>query len=89
MNSRISIGGFFASFLFVVALLAAVAAYTLSGELRTKREMDALVSKALDRDALMSLIRVAALKLESAVAAHIPATNDPESPDSDQRMASI
>jgi len=89
LNSRISIGGFLASFLFVVALLAAVAAYTLSGELRTKREMDALVSKALDRDALMSLIRVAALKLESAVAAHIQATNDQERNEADDRMESI
>jgi len=89
LNSRISIGGFLASFLFVVALLAGVAGYTLSGELRTKREMDALVARALDRDALMSQIRVDALKLESAVAGHIQASNDQERSEADERMESI
>src|SRR5258707_13692213 len=51
--------------------------------------MDALVARALDRDALMSQIRVDALKLESAVASHIQASNDQERSEADERMESI
>jgi signal transduction histidine kinase len=75
--------------LFVVALLAGVAGFTLWGELKTNNEVDTLVSRALARDVIMSGIRVDALNLESAVAAHIQAKTDGERAEADERMESI
>jgi signal transduction histidine kinase len=89
LDSSISIQGFRASFLFVVALLAGVAGFTLWGEVRTNEEVHKLVSLALTRDALISQIRADALNLEGSVAAHIQASTEQERKDADERMASI
>ncbi len=89
MDSRISIRGFRASFLFVVSLLAAVAGFTLWGDARTNEQEDALVSQALTRDVLISRIRVDALNLESAVDSHIRGTTEQERNSADDRMAAI
>lgn len=87
--SRISIRGFQASFLFVVSLLAAVAVFTLWGDIRNNEQEDELVSQALGRDVLISRIRVDALNLESAVDSHIRGTTDQQHSDADDRMARI
>jgi signal transduction histidine kinase len=89
LDSRISIRGFRASFLFVVALLAGVVGFTLWEESRTSEREDALVTQALGRDALISRIRVDALHLESAVDAHIRGTTEEERSAADQSMAGI
>gem|GEM_PF-328041 len=89
LDSRISIRGFRASFFFVVSLLAAVAVFTLWGDIRTNAQEDELVSQALGRDVLISRIRVDALNLESAVDAHIRGTSEQERSDADDRMARI
>jgi len=89
LDSRISIRGFRASFLFVVSLLAAVAVFTLWGDVRTNEQEDALVSQALTRDVLIGRIRVDALNLESAVDSHIRGTTEQERNSADERMARI
>jgi two-component system, OmpR family, sensor kinase len=87
--SRISIRGYRAGFLFVVALLAGVAAFTLWTELRSNEQVDELVNQALERDRLIALIRVDALLLEEAVDEHIKAGTDQERTDADEEMAFI
>jgi signal transduction histidine kinase len=89
LDSRISIRGLRASFLFVVSLLAAVAVFTLWGDVRTNEQRDALVSQAFTRDVLIGRIRVDALNLESAVDSHIRGTTEPERNSADERMARI
>ncbi len=89
LNSRISIWGFRASFLFVVSMLAAVAVFTLWGDIRTNAREDELVSQALERGVLISRIRVDALNLESAVDSHIRGATEQERSDADDRMAGI
>ncbi|MGQ0504992.1 MAG: MCP four helix bundle domain-containing protein, partial [Myxococcaceae bacterium] len=83
---RISIRGYRAGFLFVVALLIGVSVFTLWADLRTNERVDALVTQAFIRDALIGRIRVAALTLESAVDAHIRATTDEERSAADEEM---
>lgn len=78
MNARAPIRGYRAGFLFAVALLSAVAGFTLWTEVRTGRQVDALVREALEREGLIGRIRVDALSLESAIEAHIRATDDEE-----------
>ncbi|MBN1204295.1 MAG: HAMP domain-containing histidine kinase [Myxococcaceae bacterium] len=78
MNSRAPIRGYRAGFLFSVALLSAVAAFTLWTEVRTGERVDALVREALERASLIGRIRVDTLSLESAIEAHIRATDDEE-----------
>jgi signal transduction histidine kinase len=87
LDSRISIRGFRASFLFVVSLLAGVMGFTLWEESQTNEREDMLVKQALARDALISRIRVDALHLESAVDAHIRGTTEEERTAADQSMA--
>lgn len=89
LNSLISIRGLRASFLFVVAMLAAVAGFTLWGNVRTNEQEDALVRQALTRDVLISRIRVDALNLESAVDQHIRGSTEEERNSADERMAGI
>ena len=89
LDWRISIRGFRASFLFVVALFAAVAGFTLWDEVRTNEQEDKLVSQALIRDVLIGKMRVGALNLESAVDLHIRASTDQERNSADDRMAGI
>ncbi len=86
MSSRISIRGYRAGYLFVIALLGGVAVFSLWSELRTKAKVNTLVSKALERDALIALIRVDALLLEAAVDDHIRAVTDEERKDADDEM---
>ncbi|MDY7226770.1 sensor histidine kinase [Hyalangium rubrum] len=89
MSSRAPIGGYRAGFLFVVALLSAVAAFTLWTEVRTGRQVDALVREALERASLIGRIRVDTLSLESAIEAHIRATKDEDRRVADAVMEDI
>ncbi|WP_239015341.1 sensor histidine kinase [Archangium violaceum] len=57
-------------------LLSGVAAFTLWSEVRTSRQVDERVQEALDRAGLIGRIRVDALSLDSAIEAHIRATDD-------------
>lgn len=84
-----SISGYRAAFFFVIALLAASAAFTLWSDLRTNEQVDTLVSQALARDVLIGRIRVDALQLEDAVEEHIRAGSDDERSAADTRMAAI
>ena len=89
LASRISIPGYRAGFLFVVALLAGVAAFTLWSELRTNERIDALVEQGLERSSLIATIRVDALQLEEAVDNHITAQTDQERADANEEMEYI
>ncbi|WP_224361150.1 sensor histidine kinase [Hyalangium versicolor] len=76
MNARAPIRGYRAGFLFAVALLSAVAGFTLWTEVRSGQQVDALVRQALERAGLIGRIRVDALSMESAIEAHIRAKDD-------------
>jgi two-component system, OmpR family, sensor kinase len=89
LASRISIPGYRAGFLFVVALLAGVAAFTLWSELRTNERIDALVEQGLERSSLIATIRVDALQLEEAVDLHIKAQTDQERTEANEEMEFI
>lgn len=78
MSARAPIRGYRAGFLFAVALLSAVAGFTLWTEVRTGQQVDALVREALDREQLIGRIRVDVFSLESAIEAHIRARDDEE-----------
>lgn len=78
MNARAPIRGYRAGFLFAVALLSAVAGFTLWTEVRSGQQVDELVREALERASLIGRIRVDALSLESAIEAHIRATDGKE-----------
>lgn len=86
MTSGISIRGYRTGFVFVVALLALVAAFTLWREVRTNAQVDDLVEKGLERGALIATIRVDALQLEEAVREHIKAATDEERKEADDEM---
>jgi signal transduction histidine kinase len=87
VTSTISIRGYRAGFVFVVALLAGVATFTLWAELRTNERIDTLVGHALERAELIALIRVDALLLNNAVDDHIRSTRDEERKEADDVMA--
>ncbi|MBI3182830.1 MAG: MCP four helix bundle domain-containing protein [Myxococcales bacterium] len=89
MRSRFSIRGYRAGFLFVVALLAGVAGFTLWSEVRASERVNDLVEQALERAALMATIRVDALLLEQAVEDHIKASTDEERKEADEEMVFI
>ncbi|NMO22928.1 sensor histidine kinase [Pyxidicoccus fallax] len=89
VSSRTPIRGYRAGFFFVVALLSAVTAFTLWTEVRTGRQVDALVQEALARAGLIGRIRVDALSLESAIEAHVRATDDAERAAADAVMEEI
>lgn len=78
VNSRAPIRGYRAGFLFAVILLSAVAGFTLWTEVRSSHRVETLVREALERASLIGRIRVDALSLESAIEAHIRATDDDE-----------
>ena len=78
MSARAPIRGYRAGFLFAVALLSTVAGFTLWTEVRTGQKVDALVGEALEREGLIGRIRVDVFSLESAIEAHIRATDDEE-----------
>ena len=89
MSSPVSIRGYRAGFLFAVMLLSAVAGFTLWTEVRTSHQVAARVQEALDRAGLIGRIRVDALSLESAIEAHIRATDDPERRAANEAMEDI
>ncbi|MBZ4397606.1 ATP-binding protein [Myxococcus sp. MISCRS1] len=89
VSTRKSIRGYRAGFFFVVALLSAVTAFMLWTEVRTGAQVDALVKQALERAGLIGRIRVDALSLESAIEAHIRATDDRERGAADAVMEEI
>ncbi|PTL82186.1 ATP-binding protein [Vitiosangium sp. GDMCC 1.1324] len=89
MSPPASIRGYRAGFLFAVMLLSAVAGFTLWSEVRTSHQVDARVQEALDRAGLIGRIRVDALSLESAIEAHIRATDDEERQAANEVMEDI
>lgn len=89
MRSSFSIRAARTGFLFVVALLAGVTAFTLWREVRTNEKVNNLVEQALERASLIATIRVDALLLEEAVDAHIKAASDQERKDADEEMVYI
>ena len=89
MSSPASVRGYRAGFLFAVMLLSAVAGFTLWTEVRTSHQVSARVQEALDRAGLIGRIRVDALSLESAIEAHIRATDDPERKAANEVMEDI
>jgi len=89
VSTRTPIRGYRAGFFFVVALLSAVTGFTLLTEVRTGAEVDALVQEALNRSGLIGRIRIDALSLESAIEAHIRATDDAEREAADAVMEEI
>jgi signal transduction histidine kinase len=70
-------------------LLAAVAGVTLWTEVRSSRQVAERVQEALDRAGLIGRIRVDALSLESAIEAHIRATDDAQRQAADEVMEDI
>ncbi|MFZ5469734.1 MAG: sensor histidine kinase [Myxococcota bacterium] len=86
MTSRLSIRGYWAGFLFVVALFAAVAVFTLWNQVRTHQRVDQLVETAFERSALIATLRVDAALLEEAVNDHIRATTEEERQEADEAM---
>jgi signal transduction histidine kinase len=89
VGSRAPIRGYWAGFLFTVTLLAAVAAFSLWTEVRTGEQVNTLVREALERSTLIGRIRVDALSLESAIEAHLRATDDEERRAADAVMEDI
>ncbi len=89
MKTGIGIRGYRAGFLFVVALLAGVATFTLVSELRANERVDQLVSTGLERASLIATIRVDALLLEEAVETHIKASTDQERKEAEEEMEAI
>jgi signal transduction histidine kinase len=89
VSSPASIRGYRAGFLFAVMLLSAVAGFTLWTEVRTSRQVAERVQEALDRAGLIGRIRVDALSLESAIEAHIRATDDEERQAANEVMEDI
>jgi two-component system OmpR family sensor kinase len=89
VSTRAPIRGYWAGFLFTVTLLAAVAAFSLWTEVRTGEQVDTLVREALERSTLIGRIRVDALSLESAIEAHLRATDDEERRAADAVMEDI
>ncbi|MET0401137.1 MAG: ATP-binding protein [Cystobacter sp.] len=87
--SASSIRVYRAGFLFVVLLLSAVAGFSLWTEVRTSHEVAARFQESLERAGLIGRIRVDALSLESAIEAHIRATNDAERREASEVMEDI
>jgi two-component system, OmpR family, sensor kinase len=78
-----------AAFVFVVALLALVAGFTLWNELHTNVRIDELFGQALEREQLIGRIRADALELQDKVNDHIQASTDELRQEADARMEVI
>lgn len=89
MSSPASVRGYRVGFLFAVMLMSAVAGFTLWTEVRTSHQVAARVQEALDRAGIIGRIRVDALSLDSAIEAHISATDDPERQAANEVMEDI
>jgi two-component system, OmpR family, sensor kinase len=89
VSPRASIRGYRVGFLFVVMLLSAVAVFTLTTEMRTSHDVAQRFQEALDRAGLIGRIRVDAISLESAIEAHIRATDDAERQAANEVMEDI
>jgi two-component system OmpR family sensor kinase len=86
-QSAIPIRGYRAGFLFVVSLLALVAAFTVWRTLRTNERVDSLIEHAFTRDELIGKIRVDALSLVDAVDERIQAETEEEQKASDEEIS--
>jgi len=89
VSTRASIRGYRVGFLFTVMLLSAVAGFTLWTDVRTSHDVAARFQEALDRAGLIGRIRVDAISLESAIEAHIRATDDSEREAANEVMEDI
>jgi signal transduction histidine kinase len=89
VKSSPSIRVYRAGFLFAVMLLSAVAGFSLWTEVRTSHEVAARFQESLDRAGLIGRIRVDAISLESAIEAHIRATDDAERQEANEVMEDI
>ena len=78
-----------AAFVFVVALLALVAGFTLWNELHTNVRIDELFGQALEREQLVGRIRADALDLQDKVNDHIQAPTDELRQEADARMEEV
>jgi two-component system OmpR family sensor kinase len=78
-----------AAFVFVVALLALVAGFTLWNELHTNVRIDELFGQALVREQLIGRIRADALDLQDKVNDHIQASSDELRQEADARMEEV
>ncbi len=88
-DSRISLGSARAGFLAVVVLLTSSAAFSLINELRTADRINERVSRSLESERLIGLMRLDAEQLSEAADDHINATDDEGRKRADDAMAVI
>lgn len=88
-STRLSLRGFRAGFLTVVLLLTGSAAFSLINELRTSERINERVSRSLEAERLIGLIRLDAEQLSEAADEHINATDDEGRRRADSAMAVI
>src|SRR4051812_26739028 len=88
-DSGISLGSARAGFLAVVVLLTGSAAFSLINELRTSERINERVSRSLEAERLISLMRLDAEQLSEAADDHINATDDEGRQRADAAMAVI
>lgn len=88
-DSRISLGSARAGFLAVVVLLTSSAAFSLINELRTAERINERVSRSLESERLIGLMRLDAEQLSEAADDHINATDDEGRKRADDAMAVI
>jgi two-component system OmpR family sensor kinase len=88
-DSRISLGSARAGFLAVVVLLTGSAAFSLINELRTSERINERVSRSLEAERLIGLIRLDAEQLSEAADDHINAADDEGRKRADDAMTVI
>lgn len=88
-DSRISLGSARAGFLAVVVLLTSSAAFSLINELRTAEKINERVSRSLEAERLIGLMRLDAEQLSEAADDHINATDDEGRKRADDAMSVI
>lgn len=88
-DSRISLGSARAGFLAVVVLLTGSAAFSLINELRTSERINERVSRSLEAERLIGLIRLDAEQLSEAADDHINAADDEGRTRADDAMSVI
>src|SRR5437868_14764948 len=88
-DSRMSSGSARAGFLAVVVLLTGSAAFSLWNELRTNELINERVSKSLEAERLIGLIRLDAEQLSEAADDHINASDDEGRAHADEAMVVI
>ena len=88
-DSKISLGSVRAGFLAVVVLLTSSAAFSLINELRTAERINERVSRSLEAERLIGLMRLDAEQLSEAADDHINAADDEGRKRADDAMAVI